>query len=188
MFLNADEDYLNMIDARLCGYPMEILRTERCIVREITTEDIPKLYEIYKEPDITKYMEDLYEDRDEEIKYTKDYIKWHYGLYGFGMWIVTDADGRITGRAGFDMKEEKEPYLGFMIRKDEQRRGLAYEVCTALLEYAKRHIGATGIRSIAHKDNKPSAALLNKLGFIRKWENGDMEEWYYPLAEGKEEK
>ncbi len=164
-FENADPAFLDVIDARLCGYPLEILRTERCIVREIRVEDVPKLYEIYKEPEITRYMEDLYEDPREEIKYTEDYIKWHYGLYGFGMWIVTDMEGRITGRAGFDQKQEDEPYLGFMIRKDMQRQGLAYEVCDALMKYAAGNINIGGIRSLVHSDNIASGALLQKLGF-----------------------
>ncbi|MBO4338132.1 MAG: GNAT family N-acetyltransferase, partial [Lachnospiraceae bacterium] len=145
------------------------------------TQDVPKLYEIYKEPEITRYMEDLYENMDEEIKYTQDYIKWHYGLYGFGMWIVTDKAGRIIGRAGFDQKEEKEPHLGFMIRKDMQRQGLAFEVCSALMEYAASHFDVPGIISLTHPQNTASASLLKKLGFTCKEAEDTMVHWHRRL-------
>ncbi|MCR5282355.1 MAG: N-acetyltransferase, partial [Lachnospiraceae bacterium] len=89
--------YLDRIDATLVGYPLRILETNRCIVREISEQDIPALYEIYKEPDITRFMEGLYEDPQKELAYTRDYIKWHYGLYEFGMWIIADHKGRVLG-------------------------------------------------------------------------------------------
>lgn len=161
-----EDSYLDMIDARLCGYPLEILHTPRCIVREICEEDVEKLYEIYKDPQITRFMEPLYENREEERAYVRDYVKWHYGLYGFGMWIVTDRQGRIIGRAGFEQKQDADlAELGFMIRADRQRQGLAYEVCSSLLLYAREHMEKKGIKSICHRDNKASAALLQKLGF-----------------------
>ena len=158
--------YLDRIDATLCGYPLQILETEHCIVREISKQDIPGLYEIYKEPEITRYMEGLYEDPQKELAYTQEYIKWHYGLYEFGMWIITDHKGRLLGRAGFEQKEDPDyPELGFLIRKDMQGQGLAYEVCKALMDYAAAYIDRAGVRSFCHKDNIPSRRLLQKLGF-----------------------
>ncbi len=165
---HVEESYLDMIDARLCGYPLEILRTDRTIVREICEADLDGLYEIYRDPEITRYMENLYEDRNEELSYTRDYIKWHYGLYGFGMWIITDHKGNLLGRAGFEQKEDADyPELGFMIRKKEQGKGLAFEVCVAILSYAREHFEWKGIRSRCHPENEASIRLLKKLGFQR---------------------
>ncbi|MBR4759554.1 MAG: GNAT family N-acetyltransferase, partial [Lachnospiraceae bacterium] len=164
----VEDAYLDMIDARLCGYPMEILRTERTIVREICETDVDGLYEIYRDPEITRYMEDLYEDKNEERSYTRDYIKWHYGLYGFGMWIIADLRGRLIGRAGFEQKEDADfPELGFMIRKQEQGKGLAFEVCDAIISYVKERFEWKGVRSRCHPENEASICLLKKLGFQR---------------------
>ncbi|MCR5283906.1 MAG: GNAT family N-acetyltransferase, partial [Lachnospiraceae bacterium] len=129
---------------------------------------------------ITRFMEGLYEDPQKELAYTRDYIKWHYGLYEFGMWIIADHKGRVLGRAGFEQKEDPDyPELGFLIRKDMQGRGLAYEVCKALMEYAAANIERAGVRSFCHKDNLASKKLLQKLGFYETGSEGERLCWVY---------
>ena len=54
----------------------------------MTTEDLDILYEIYSYPEITRYMEDLYEDREEEEEFTRNYIKCMYHFYGYGIWAM----------------------------------------------------------------------------------------------------
>ncbi|MCR4690291.1 MAG: GNAT family N-acetyltransferase [Lachnospiraceae bacterium] len=169
---NVEDAYLDLIDDRLCERPHTVLETARCLVREISLEDLPELYRIYEEPEITAYMEPLYEDREKEEAYTRDYIKWHYGFYGFGMWIVTDKTGMILGRAGFEEKGDGIAELGFMIRKQSQRQGYAYEVSKGLLTFFIREYPEYRIRSMCHKDNTASVNLLTKLGFITERENG----------------
>ena len=46
--------------ARFHGIPMEILETKRTLVRELSLEDTPELFQIYQEDHMTDYMEDLY--------------------------------------------------------------------------------------------------------------------------------
>ena len=163
----VEESYLEKIRCRLLGLPCEILQTKRCIVREISLADVDKLYEIYAEPSITLYMEGLYAKKEEEIAYTRDYIRYQYGIYDFGMWIIEDRQtGEVIGRAGFDLRPDREDAeLGYMIRKDRQGQGLAYEVCAAIITYAKEELGFEKLFARTLKENLASAALLKKLGF-----------------------
>ena len=71
---------------RLAGLPLMITRTKRLLIRESTVGDVPEFYRIYRDPSITKYMEDLFGDPEEEIAYMKEYIRQIYGFYGYGMW------------------------------------------------------------------------------------------------------
>lgn len=160
--------YLDHVLCRFRGEPCHILDTERCVVREITPGDVDRLYEIYADPQITEFMEDLYENREDEMAYTKDYIRCHYGFYDFGMWIVTDKEtGLIIGRAGFDMRQGYEiPELGFMICREFQKRGYATEVCKALLAYGKAQLGFKEVGSFTNPANTASVCLLEKLGFV----------------------
>ncbi len=163
----VEETYLEKIRCRLLGQPCEILRTKRCIVREICLDDVDKLYEIYADPSITLYMEGLYAKKEEEIAYTRDYIRYQYGIYDFGMWIIEDRQSReVIGRAGLDLRPDREDAeLGYMICKDRQGQGLAYEVCAAILTYAKDELGFENLFARTRKKNLASAALLKKLGF-----------------------
>ncbi len=163
----VDYEVVDMAYRRLAGIPWEILKTERCIVRETVVEDVDSLYDIYEEPAITEYMEDLYEDRDEEIAYIKDYRRRMYGFYGYGIWTVqARQDGQVIGRAGISWREEFDvPELGFVIGVPWQRQGYAYEVCSAILRYAWKDIGFKQIQALVMEHNEKSAALCRKLGF-----------------------
>ena len=91
--------YLYKVYARAHGLPVTVLRTEHCILREITLEDLDDLYTIYADPRITRFMEPLYADRKQEEDYTRAYIENIYGFYDFGMWIVEDHRSRRRGYA-----------------------------------------------------------------------------------------
>lgn len=160
-----DADFCEMVYRRSHGLPCTILETERCIVREIETGDVDRLYEIYAEPSITAYIESLYADRQEEISYTKDYIANVYGFYGYGMWIVEDrASGNVIGRAGIEPKEDCAE-LGYVIAKEYQSQGYATEVCRAILAYARDKLGLTEVCARVRKDNAASVRICEKLGF-----------------------
>ena len=81
-----DYSSFEMAYRRLAGLPWEILETQRCRIRETTVEDVAVFYRIYADTSITEYMENLFEDPEEEIAYTQNYIEKIYGFYGYGMW------------------------------------------------------------------------------------------------------
>ena len=161
-----DYETVDMAYRRLTGLPWEILTTGRCIIRETIVEDVDSFYRIYAEPEITKYMENLYADRDEEIAYIKDYQEKVYNFYGYGMWTVLTKDGTVIGRAGISWREGFElPELGFVIGVPWQRQGYAYEVCSAILTYARGELGMTKIQALVMQGNNKSEDLCRKLGF-----------------------
>ena len=158
---------LELAYLRLTGLPWTILTTDRCIVRETTVEDADSFYEIYEEPSITYYMEDLYADKKEEIAYIQDYIKNIYGFYGYGMWTVLEKNsGQVIGRAGLSLREGWDiPELGFVIAVPYQRQGYAYEVCQAILAFGREELGFNRVQAFVMKENEKSRALCEKLGF-----------------------
>lgn len=167
---NIDEieyESLKLAYQRLTGQPWTILETARCIIRESTVDDVDRFYEIYAEPSITQYMENLYPDRDEEIAYIQDYIKNVYAFYGYGMWTVLDKTcKKVIGRAGINWREGFDiPELGFVIAVPFQRQGYAYEVCRAIIEYGHKELGFTAFQVLIMEENKISKALCDKLGF-----------------------
>lgn len=157
---------IDMAYRRLAGLPWQILETERCIVRETIVEDVDSFYRIYAEPEITKYMEKLYEDRDEEIAYIRDYREKVYGFYGYGMWTVLTKEGTVIGRAGISWREGFElPELGFVIGVPWQGQGYAYEVCSAILDYAREELSFEQVQVLVMEGNDISENLCRKLGF-----------------------
>lgn len=164
---DIDYEVIDMVYRRMVGLPWEIFRTQRCIVRETIEDDVDSLYAIYAEPAITEYMEGLYHDRDEEIAYIQDYRRQMYGFYGYGIWTILDKqEGHVIGRAGINWREGFDlPELGFMIGVPWQRQGYAYEICSAILDYARDEIGFKQMQALVREHNEKSCALCRKLGF-----------------------
>lgn len=159
-------DYLDKVYRRAKGLAWDILVTDRLKLREITVADVPRLCELYADESITRYMEPLFPKQQEE-EYTRDYIKNIYCFYGYGIWLITlRENGEIIGRAGLEYKEGFDGLeLGFMLGKDYQHKGYAYEACKAILDYARKELEETSFRALVHKENLASKQLCERLGF-----------------------
>jgi len=161
-------EYLNEVFCRTHKLPIEILKTNRCNIREIDINDLDRLYEIYSDPETSQFTETLFEDREEELAYIESYIENIYSFYGFGMWIAEDREtGKIIGRAGLEYKEDMPGALelGYIICKTHRKKGYAYEICSAIIDYAYNNLEYAQIYSVIHPENKASIALCSKLGF-----------------------
>lgn len=165
---DIDDDCLERVYRRFMGIPWDILETDRLSVREIAVSDVPRLYELYKASSITEYMEPLYENIEQEIEYTKDYINKVYRFYGYGMWVILERESRLViGRVGLENKEGFDGLeLGFMLGVEYQHKGYAYEACKAVLDYAKEELGQTKICAYVDENNVQSIRLCVKLGFV----------------------
>lgn len=99
------------------------------------------------------------------------YIVHRYPFYGYGMWTILDkSTGMVIGRAGLEEREvDGEIYteLGYMIHYLYRRKGIAFEVCQAILEYAKNALYLEKIHLFVHPDNTASKRLAEKLGFVK---------------------
>ena len=165
---------------RYAHLPWKILETERCIIRETTVDDVDDFYEIYADPEMTRYMEDLFENPEDEKKYTEDYIEKVYGLLGFGTWtVILKETGDIIGRAGFSIRNGfDEVELGFLIGVDYQRKGYAYEVCRAILDFGRDVLQFKTVQAFVKEGNRNSIRLCEKLGF-EKYGEAEIEENIY---------
>lgn len=165
-FDGIDYAYLCNIAKRFYHIPWTILQTRRCILREMTEDDLDALYEVYRDPEVSKYTENLYEDREKERTYIRDYIEQVYRFCGLGIWvIVLKETNTIIGRAGLAWRDGYDtPEIGFVIAKDYQRQGYAFEVCDSILQYCKEMDFKT-IRVLYQKENVASEKLCKKLGF-----------------------
>lgn len=164
---DIDARYLDRVYRRFHDIPWNIAETARLRIREITVEDVPKLYELYDDASITQYMEPLFADPEQEMIYTREYIKNVYGFYGYGMWVLEDKEsGQIIGRAGLEFKEGFEGLeLGFMLGVAYQHKGYAYEACSEILSYGVRELGQRTYCSFINEENKASIRLCERLGF-----------------------
>lgn len=168
-FDEVDYEFLLRCYQRYHHLPWEILRTERCYLRELTMDDMDALFSLYGQPGVTEYMEGLYERREEEA-YQRAYIENMYRYYGYGMWLVCKKDtGEVIGRAGLEHREyqgELELEMGYLIAPSEQRKGYATEVCKAIMKYAGEYLDFPTLNCLIEPENMISVHLVETLGFM----------------------
>lgn len=165
-----DEDYEKMY-RRCKGIAWDIAYTNRCLIREYQPSDLDDLFLLYSKPHMTDYMDDLYE-YDKEKEYQLNYIEYIYKLYGFGMWLIFDRfTGKLIGRAGIEVREscesEGQAELGFAISSDRWKEGLAFEVCSKIIELAREDFSLTSLIARCDPENNASINLLKKLEFTQ---------------------
>ena len=160
---DLDDEYMEHVYKRHYKMLCDVLETERTFVREIGESDYEELKELYSHPEVTRFLEPLFEE-EKEKQYQRDYYDNIYAFYDFGMWGVFDKkSGRMIGRCGIDPHEMGNE-LGYIIHPDFQRKGLAFEVCTAIIDYASE-IGLDELWCKIDKENVASVGLAKKLGF-----------------------
>ena len=165
--LETDADFFEKCFERLAGIPWKIAETKRLLIREMCEEDLELLYTIYRDPEITYYTENLYEDREKERQYIRDYIRYIYSYYGYGTWLLFQKEtGELVGRAGLNPRPGfDETELGFLIAKKFWRQGYATEACLKIIEIAGNVFEMARLQALVEKENTASVSLLKKLNF-----------------------
>ena len=169
-FGEVDANFLEKVHQRYHGIPWKIAETKRCIIRELSLEDLDALFELYTDEEIVRFTENLY-SYEEEKEFQSAYINNMYRFYGYGMWLVFSKEtGRLIGRAGLEHREyngEIELELGYLIGTQYQKQGYAAEVCQQILKIAKSMTDFPRINCLIDAKNIPSIRLAEKLSFTR---------------------
>ena len=160
-------DFLRKVYDRYHKIPWHIVDTERLIIREMEEADLDALYEIYQSEDVTRFTEALYEDRDRELQYIRDYIQNIYAYYGYGVWVLLEKEtGVLVGRAGISHRPEfEEAELGFVLGKKFWHQGYATEACLKIMQIAKTELNMDRLQALVTAENRASIQLLKRLGF-----------------------
>ena len=167
----VDRDSLVKIWQRQRRLPWTILETARCVVREFVPEDLEAIRALYDE-EAERFLEAPSEDTEKERKILEAYIDRVYRLCGYGHWaVISRQTGELIGRIGFSFPNSSAPgpapdaSFGYLVRKDMRGKGIAREVCAALIEYGFSQLGFELIGADTALSNTASAKILRSFGF-----------------------
>ena len=166
---------------RKAGIPVEIARTDQLLIRETIDSDISELYRIGTDQAVRKYIVPMQPTLEEEIVYTKAYVRHMYAFYDFGLWTVLEKDAygqeRVIGRAGLFPSERLagQIEMGYMIAPECQGNGYGKEAAETVLRYAFNVLDLEGVHLFAEKENKASVKLAETL--LIKVPGGQKEKW-----------
>ena len=159
---------------------MVSLETNRLVIRNFTPDDWQQLQEMviaYQASEAAQY-EDPWPTSAEKVK---GIAGWFAGGDDYLAVCLKDS-GTLIGLVAIGRREDQEQRihnLGYVFHPGYGGHGYATESCRAAMGYLFGQLAAEGILTGTHPDNKPSVALLKRLGLHETGEG----EWALSRAE-----
>lgn len=151
-----------------------MLETKRLILRELTTEDAEKFYELNSDPEVIRYTGDVpFRTIDQARNFLTDYKD--YRKNGFGRWAVIEKTTQeFIGWCGLKLNEQDLVDIGFRFFRNYWGFGYATESASACLNYGFDTLKLTIIIGRSARANKASIRILEKLN-MSFWKAGSCE-------------
>lgn len=154
---------------------MTTVTTERLVLRPFTPADAEAHARLYDDPEVTRWLGDgpwLGEAARARSRKTLERFAEGWAEYGWGVWAVTDrAGGEVIGQCGLkhlvvDPGAAPEVEVLYALDRRHWGRGLASEAAGAALAHGFGPLALPRIIAVARPDNRPSRAVLEKLGLV----------------------
>ena len=147
---------------------MQVLATERLIMRRLAAEDAAFILRLVNEPSWLRFIGDRgVRDLDDARRYIFEGPVASYERRGFGLYLVERQEDRAPlGLCGLIKRETLEDIdIGFAFLPEHWGKGYAGESAAAVLVQAREALGLRRVIAITTPDNDSSIRVLEKLGF-----------------------
>jgi ribosomal-protein-alanine N-acetyltransferase len=145
---------------------MQILETERLLLREFVPDDVDALAAVISDPETMRFYP---EPRDRAgVESWIERNRRRYRDDGHGLWaMVLKSSGEVVGDCGLarqTVDDVDEIEIGYHVRRDLWGRGLAPEAAAACRDYGFERLGAKQLISLIRPENLPSRRVAEKVG------------------------
>lgn len=150
-----------------------VLETERLVLRKLTESDAALQHRVLNTPAVMAHLGGVKELHEIEAKHARTMALFARDGFGF-MMMIEKSTGELVGHAG--MKRVDNPLapnqgdheIGWLVREDRWRLGLAGEAMRAVIDWAFGPIGAPHLVALTSNRNAASWKLMEKLGMERR--------------------
>jgi len=146
---------------------LNILETERLILRQFSLEDAPFILELVNDPSFIQNIGDRgVRTLDDARSYIQKGPVASYARNGFGLYLVALKDtGESLGMCGLIKRDGLDDVdIGYAFLPRFWSKGYAVEAARAVKIYAKDQVGLKRIVAITDPANEGSIRVLEKLG------------------------
>jgi RimJ/RimL family protein N-acetyltransferase len=129
-------------------------------------EDLDALEPILADEEMMQYYPHAFSR--EESRYWIERNRQRYREDGFGLWAMElRSTGELIGDCGLVVQtfpEGDEVEVGWHVKRELWKQGLATEAAREVVRYAFEDLGLTTLISLIRPENVPSARVAEKLG------------------------
>ena len=146
---------------------VNILETQRLVLRELTVADTDFILQLLNEPAYIIFIGDRgVRTHQDARKYLQETIIGSYEKNGFGLYLVELIDDAtpigVCGLINRDGLPDVD--IGYAFLAEYRGNGYATEAAEAVLKYGKHSVGLKRIVAITAVDNQGSINVLEKIG------------------------
>lgn len=145
-----------------------ILETKRLLLRRQIMEDLDALWDLYCNPEITKYIPDAprsYEEAKEELEW---FLNGHPRHPELGLWATIHKEtGKFIGRCGllpWTIEGQQEVEVAYTLSQDYWGQGLATEAAQGILQYGFEQLHLSRMICLIDPENIASQRVAEKIG------------------------
>lgn len=146
------------------------LQTKRLLLRQITLEDAPAVFQFRSDPEVQRYNDGVM-SRLEQAKDLITKLANGYREQTMLEWGVTLQEGDDTVLGIFGYANWSQVHLraeiGYCLRRDYWRQGIGEEALRAIIAFGFQAMNLNRIHACPWTENVASVQLLEKLGFQR---------------------
>ena len=146
--------------------PPAILETPRLQMRQMTTADVAPLLKIFGDVEAMQFYPAIFDGHQ-----MQKWVAWNqhqYASHGYGLWaLVLRSTTEVIGDCGLvnqPMEGVPEIEIGYHVRRDHWRQGIATEAALACRNYGFEHLGCCRLVSLIHPQNLASRRVAEKVG------------------------
>lgn len=173
---------------------MIILETPRVLLRHQVIGDLDALWELYRDPEVTKYIPDAPKTRAEAREELEWFLHGHPRRPELGLWATILKENReFIGRSGllpWTIEGREEVEVAYAIAREYWGRGLGTEIARGILQYGFEKLGLRRLISLIDPDNAASQKVAQKIGMrlekkLDGIEGDEIPTWIYAIERTK---
>lgn len=143
-----------------------VFETNRLVFSEFSTTDWPLIFQLNKDPVVTRHTHDLLSTEEQARQVLTNSILPQYRLYQYGRWAVYIKEGNtFIGWCGLKFRpERKETDLGYRFMQAWWGKGYATEAAKACITYGFEQLQLPFLTAWAEPANAASIKVLTNAG------------------------
>ncbi|WP_051350164.1 GNAT family N-acetyltransferase [Dyadobacter alkalitolerans] len=157
------------------------IKTEHFVLTKMSAADGDKYFRLSNNDNVMKYVTGHALDRQESDKMLATFLA-EYGTDTFlGRYLIEGISGDLIGVAKLDM-DGSDVEIGYRIMEEHWGKGIATEIATGLIRFAKRELNARQVIAYVNVSNAASIRVLEKAGMVNMERIEDPDEVKYKFV------
>ena len=156
---------------------MTVLTTDRLRLEPFAPVHFEAIHALNADPGVMRYITGRPETR-EETRQMFERVQARWKEWGYSWWaFVERSTGEVVGCGPIQHieRDARNPVeVGWRIRADRRRQGLALEAATAMARFAFEQVGVPELIAVCQQENTASEAVMRRLGMRLR----GIEHWY----------